>query len=426
MSKGTRVHTVLFVDDVEAFLQSLKRTCRNTGWHIMTALSGHEGLSLMKTAEIDLVVSDMRMPEMDGATFLERVKKSSPKTIRVLLTGYSDIDLTIDAINKGKIFSYITKPWDNEELRQALQQALHVKLLESERQRLELLTQQQNEELKVLNERLEEKVLVRTRALQITHKKLKESYHNSVEVLAGLLERRSEHASSHGRRVAAICQKMVNVLELDAETGEQIYFAAILHEIGKIGLPDHLMDMAYDQMSRKEQLVYEKHSKRGESTLLAVEYLHEAALYIRHHLESFDGKGFPDQLQGDNIPFGAQLIGLASYYDELSSGLYGRQPLFGEALEKALQAKAGSRFDGQLMLSFLEQFHEGNLAETKAADRLLAVEDLEAGMVLSRDVYTPDGRLILSNSRELSEQVITKLRRFQRETDGLLRICVFN
>lgn len=335
MSKGTRVHTVLFVDDEEAVLQSLKRACRNAGWHLMTALSGHEGLSLMKTAEIDLVVSDMRMPEMDGATFLERVKMSSPKTIRVLLTGYSDIGLTIDAINKGKIFSYITKPWDNEELRQAL----HVKLLESERQRLELLTQQQNEELKVLNERLEEKVLVRTRALQITHKKLKESYHNSVEVLAGLLERRSEHASSHGRRVAAICQKMVNVLELDAETGEQIYFAAILHEIGKIGLPDHLMDMAYDQMSRKEQLVYGKHSKRGESTLLAVEYLHEAALYIRHHLESFDGKGFPDQLQGDNIPFGAQLIGLASYYDELSSGLYGRQPfLISQKQNQSLQA----------------------------------------------------------------------------------------
>jgi len=80
MSKGTRVHTLLFVDDEEAVLQSLKRACRNAGWHIMTALSGHEGLSLMKTAEIDLVVSDMRMPEMDGATFLERVKKSSPKT----------------------------------------------------------------------------------------------------------------------------------------------------------------------------------------------------------------------------------------------------------------------------------------------------------------------------------------------------------
>lgn len=420
------MHTVLFVDDEELVLKSLKRVCRNTGWHILTAMSGEEGLNLIKTSEVDLVVSDMRMPQMDGATFLEQVRVCSPNTVRVLLTGYSDIGSTIDAINKGKVFSYITKPWDNEELRQAMQQALHVKLLESERQRLELLTQQQNEELKTLNEGLEEKVLVRTRALQITHKKLKESYHNSVEVFAGLLERRSEHALGHGRRVAAICQKMVNALELDAETGEQIYFAAILHEIGKIGLPDHLIDVAYDQMTRKEQVLYERHSKIGESTLLAVEYLHEAALYIRHHLESFDGKGFPDKLEGDAIPFGAQLIGLVSYYDELSSGLYGRKPLFGEELEKAIKAKGGNRFDSRLTLTFLEQFREGNLAETKAADRLLSVDDLEEGMVLSRDVYTPDGRMILSSNRELSEQVIAKLRRFQREADGLLHICVFN
>jgi len=150
------------------------------------------------------------------------------------------------------------------------------------------------------------------------------------------------------------------------------------------------------------------------------------ALYIRHHHESFDGKGFPDRLCGDEIPFGAQLIGLASYYDELSSGSYGREPLSGDELDKALRAKAGNRFDEPLMLSFFEQLHHGNLSEGKAVDRLLVADDLEEGMILSRDVYTPDGRMILSRNKELSDKVIAKIRGFQRETDGLLQICVFN
>ena len=88
------------------------------------------------------------MPEMDGAVFLEQVKGEHPDVVRILLTGYSDLDSTIAAINKGKIFSYIAKPWDNDDLKQTLHQALHVKLLGKESRRLEPLTQRQNEELK--------------------------------------------------------------------------------------------------------------------------------------------------------------------------------------------------------------------------------------------------------------------------------------
>ncbi len=423
---NSKDQTVLFVDDEKAILQSLNRACRNTGWRILTATSGRSGLELLGKEQVDLIVSDMRMPEMDGAEFLEKSKEASPESVRVLLTGFSDIASTIAAINKGKIFSYITKPWDNDELKNTLKQAMHVKLLESERQRLELLTQQQNQELQDLNAGLEEKVAIRTRALQLTHQKLKQSYNNSVEVFASLLERRSENTSGHGRRVAAICQKMCNALELDAETGEQVYFAALLHDIGKIALPDQLIDVAYEKMTRKQQVIYEMHSKIGESTLLAIEYLNEAASYIRHHHESKDGKGFPDQLRDGEIPFGAQLIGLASYYDELASGLYGSEPLLEDELDRALQAKAGNRFDEQLVLAFLEQLHQGNLSENKAADRQLTIGDLKPGMVLSRDVYTPDGRMILSRNRELTEGVILKLRIFQQETDGLLQLYVFN
>ena len=115
---------VLFVDDEKSILVALRRLCRNTGWDIYTAESGDEGLSIIDEYAIDLVVSDMRMPKMNGAEFLEQVVEKSPSTVRILLTGYSEVTATLAAIDKGKIFCHCTKPWDNDEFREILNQAI--------------------------------------------------------------------------------------------------------------------------------------------------------------------------------------------------------------------------------------------------------------------------------------------------------------
>ncbi len=115
---------VLFVDDEKSILVALRRLCRNTGWDIYTAESGDEGLSIIDEHTIDLVVSDMRMPKMNGAEFLEKVVEKSPSTVRILLTGYSEVTATLAAIDKGKIFCHCTKPWDNDEFREILNQAI--------------------------------------------------------------------------------------------------------------------------------------------------------------------------------------------------------------------------------------------------------------------------------------------------------------
>jgi response regulator RpfG family c-di-GMP phosphodiesterase len=114
----------LFVDDEISILVALRRLCRNTDWDIYTAESGDEGLAVISEHTIDLVVSDMRMPKMNGAEFLEQVVKQSPSTVRILLTGYSDVAATIAAIDKGKIFCHCTKPWDNDEFREILKEAI--------------------------------------------------------------------------------------------------------------------------------------------------------------------------------------------------------------------------------------------------------------------------------------------------------------
>ena len=140
--------TLLFVDDEVNVLSSLKRLFRPFGYRIFTAEGGAQGLEIMARETIDIVVSDMRMPQMNGAEFLQKVKEQWPDTVRILLTGYAEISATIDAINKGHIYRYISKPWEDNDIVLAIKQALRQKQLERANQGLEELTRKQNEELK--------------------------------------------------------------------------------------------------------------------------------------------------------------------------------------------------------------------------------------------------------------------------------------
>lgn len=127
--------TLLFVDDEANILSALKRLFRPFNYKILTAGSGMQGLELMEKERIDLVISDMRMPEMDGAQFLEQVRMKWPDTVRMLLTGYADISSAVAAINKGEIYRYISKPWEDNELTATVKQALERKQLEIEQRR---------------------------------------------------------------------------------------------------------------------------------------------------------------------------------------------------------------------------------------------------------------------------------------------------
>ena len=139
-------HTLMFVDDERAITKALHRLFRKDGYHILTASSGMEGLELLEKAKnpISLIISDQRMPQMNGAQFLERAKKIFPDAIRFLLTGYSDMDAVVDAVNKGEIHRYLTKPWNDDDLLLQVRQSLEQFELLVENRRLLKLTNRQN------------------------------------------------------------------------------------------------------------------------------------------------------------------------------------------------------------------------------------------------------------------------------------------
>src|SRR4030067_1316908 len=203
-----RTHSVLLVDDEENILNALKRTFRKEPYRIITAASGLEGLSVIEREKITLVLSDHRMPGMEGVEFLSEVRKKSPDTIRMMLTGYADIQAVMNAINQGEVYRFISKPWDDEEIRFIIRDAIRHYDLITENRELHTLTRRQNLELKDLNSNLEEKVAERTREVEGLYNDLEQNFIDFVRVFVMLLELKSRHLGSHCKRVAALSRRL--------------------------------------------------------------------------------------------------------------------------------------------------------------------------------------------------------------------------
>ncbi len=415
--------TLLLVDDEPGILSSLRRLLRIRGYTIHCAQSGQAGLEVLEREPVDLVISDMRMPEMDGARFLEQVRARWPQTVRILLTGYADIASTIDAINRGEIYRYVAKPWDDNDLLLIVRDALERQRLTSENERLLALTRAQNEELRDLNAHLEDKVRQRTAEIEqingflnLTNAQLKQNFLISIKMFSGLIELRGGAMSGHARRVAELsrrlAQELAPLLELDAKQRQDIFFAALLHDVGKIGLPDALLGRPVARMNGDEFGQYRKHAAAGETALMPLEELRNVAHIVRSHHERYDGQGFPDGLKGDEIPLGARLVSVVNDYDGLQNGTLSERRMTADQARTAVLQGRGKRYDPQVVDAFV--------AVLAAVDRQIVHEravspaDLKVGMVLSRDLISREGALLLSAERALDVALIRQIQDYVR------------
>lgn len=413
---------LLCVDDEPNILSALRRLFRQGGYQITIANSGAEGLQILESQEVDLVISDMRMPEMDGARFLQIVRQRWPETIRILLTGYADIGSTIEAINKGEIFRYIAKPWDDQEMLLMVRHALEIKGLAREKARLEVLTQQQNEELKDLNANLELKVMERTVELRQAHEKLKSSFLTSIKVFANLIELREGVLAGHSRRVADLARKIATRLGLQGADLQDVFLAGLLHDIGKIGLKDDILRKAVTQMTGDELGQYRKHTLKGEQSLMALDELRGAAKLLRSHHERHDGAGFPDGLAGEAIPLGARILALANDYDGLQIGIISQRRLNPEDAAKMIVDSRGKRYDPQVVDAF-QQLLAGVEPEPLPGVPV-TIADLQVGMVLARDLVDRDGALLLATDYVLDAGLIRQIHEYAEIEGKTLNIYV--
>jgi len=426
MSEPQPTATLLFVDDEPNILASLKRLFRPFGYRIFTADGGAQGLEILAQETIDLVVSDMRMPGMDGSQFLEKVRHKSPETMRILLTGYAEIGAAVDAINKGQIYRYLAKPWEDNDIVLTVKLALQHKMLAQERQRLEVLTRQQNEELKGMNANLEAKVEARTedvrRAMALlgaAHQKLKENFITSIRVFSNMIEMRDARMGGHSRRVADLSRTIAQHMGMSDAAVEEVFIAALLLDVGKIGMPDSLLNKTFSSLNKEERDEVVKYPVKGQLALMALEQLRGSAQLIRNHRERFDGMGFPDRLWGAAIPLGARILALTKDYDACQLGTINNEGLNQPDAVLYIQQRKGRRYDPAIVDAFLSVMGRSTQGQIKLELALRRVQ-LKPGMVLARDVITQKGQLLLAKERILDEQLIGQVGRFERDGERLM------
>lgn len=414
---------ILCVDDEPNILSSLRRLFRTKGYSVLTAPGGQEGLTLLETEPVDLVISDMRMPVMDGAAFLEHVRSRWPDTIRLLLTGYADVQSIIEAINRGEIYRYIPKPWDDHDILLVVRHALERKALQAEKLRLEALTHRQNEELKLLNANLEAKVEERTAELQIANEKLKNNFLTSIKVFSSVIEMRGGKLVGHSRRVADLARRMALRMKMNVREAQEIFVSGLLADIGKIGFSDDLLEIAVNTMNGEQLGQFHKHTIRAEQLLMPLEDLQGAAKILRSQHERYDGTGFPDGLCGEDIPLGSRILAVASDYDNLQQGALVQRRLSAEEAQKLIIRGAGNRYDEKVTAAF--KYVVMGVGEEELIDDMeVSARDLQAGMILSRDLLSRDDVLLLPAEHALSERMIEKLRQYDATHGGQLIVRI--
>ena len=414
--------TLLLVDDEPSILSALRRLLRPTGHTVLTATGGAEGLALLATQEVALVVSDMRMPGMDGAQFLEQVRQRWPDTMRLLLTGYADMSSTIDAINRGEIYRYIAKPWDDHELLLVIRQALEQRQLQQDNRRLQALTQSQNDALQSLNAGLAETVAARTSELaqlneflNLANSQLRQQFLTTIKMFSSLLELRGGGVAGHARRVADLSRKLAQAMEMSPAQQHDVFLAALLHDIGKIGFPDNLLNRPQSLLNSRELAEFRRHAKVGENALLPLSELKDVAHMVRSHHERHDGRGFPDGLSGEDIPLGSRVLALANDFDGMVSGTLSERPCTPEQARALIRQGRGHHYHPDVVDAFLILWDRGEWLTHD--NQLTPASQLVPGMVLARDFVTEQGTLLLAAEQRLSAPIIARLQAMTR-ADG--------
>jgi response regulator RpfG family c-di-GMP phosphodiesterase len=315
-------HKILIVDDETANLRLLERLFRRE-YQVLTATSGGEALELLKMHDIALIISDQRMPGMTGIEFLKQAAAMRPHTVRIILTGYTDVNALVEAINSGVVYKYVTKPWVNEDLQQTVVRAIE-----------HYVTIKSQYELTLQNERLAAQL---NRMKQIAVRLIGETLDLKDSSLHEHLQRTSGYATALGRR-----------LGLSDSELEQLSLAAFLHDVGKIGVSEAILSKTAP-LTAEENHTVKSCAERGVRMLAIIPDMNEIAVAVRYHTEHFDGTGFPDGLSAEQIPLFSRIIAVAGAYDEITVSRDENKILtHAEAVEK-LRGNAGKQFDASVV-----------------------------------------------------------------------------
>ena len=313
-----RRHQVLVVDDEIANVRLLNRVLG--GDHdVFMALSGTEALQILKDEPISLIVTDQRMPGMTGVQLLEESLSIRPDAMKILLTGYTDVQALIDAINAGHIYKYVPKPWDADELKLTVRRAL------------------ETFELKENNDIL-------LHDLKYALAQLEELSTGAIRALADALDAKCDYTAGHSVRVSRFAVLIGKAIGLPEDDLKDLELAGILHDIGKIGVPESIL-WKPAKLTDEEKDIMSKHPVKSAQIIGELRGLARTRDYVLHHHEYMDGTGYPDQLKGEEIPIGARIILVSDAYDAMTTDRPYRNSIGHHAAIEELRSRKGTQFD---------------------------------------------------------------------------------
>jgi putative two-component system response regulator len=367
---------ILVIDDEDVIRLLVVEILEAVGHKVTSAENAERALQLLDDAEFDLIVSDVVMPGLSGLELLELVRARRASLPVVLVTGAGTYDTLSQALTRGAA-GLVTKPFAHTELQSAVEHAL--------------------ERAARSRDELRERLLAPTLA----------------SALANAIEARDSYLHGHCERLAALAVRISELLELPGEEIEMVRLGAILHDVGKIGIPDRVL-LKPGQLDAEEREIIETHPEIGDKLLEPLDLLAGARPVVRHHHERWDGAGYPDRLAGTEIPLGARIVGVADSIEVMSSRQLYRSPRTAGGIKDELVANRGAQWDPEIVDVALGLIDRGELVFGGDGLRLAAVSPAptppEVIAVLLVEGDDEHARLVSEALAELDGAVIARAR----------------
>jgi putative nucleotidyltransferase with HDIG domain len=330
---------ILIVDDEELICRLLAQRLTSEGYACVTANNGREALSHFYKDTFSLIISDIRMPEMDGIELLKRVKDLNPNMMVIMVTAYPELDMAVEAMRLGA-YDFIIKPADLDLILLSVRKAL-------EKRRLE-------EELEAYHKHLERLVEERTAGLRQAYRVLKKAHFDSVKVLAQAIDAKDPYTRGHSDRVRRMSLRIAGHLGFSEERLESLEYGALLHDIGKIGIKDEVLQKP-GVLNPGEYQYIQEHTLIGVKIVEGIDFFKDKIPMIRCHHEYFDGSGYPDGLAGEAIPLEARIITVPDAFDAMASLRPHRRAMPLEEVLMELDKGRAKQFDPKVLEIFLRE-----------------------------------------------------------------------
>lgn len=359
---------ILIVDDEKNLLEAIQRKLRKD-FTLETALGPDEGLAALKTrGPFSVVISDLRMPGMDGIQFLSRVKETSPDTVRMMLTGNADLENAIEAVNEGNIFRFLTKPCPPDVLAKVIQLGIEqYRLVTAERELLQ--------------------------------KTLK----GSIKVMTEILSLANPEAFGRSSRIKRYVKEIAEHLEIP--NNWQLELAVMLSQIGCVVLPEEAIKKIKSgrKLNPEQTRLFERHPMIASDLISKIPRLEKVAEVIRYQEKHFDGSGNPkDTRHGESIPIGSRILKVALDFDVLEAKRIPKN-------KAIVQLRERSGWYDPRVLDGLEAIIKN---ETVHFMREISIMELENGMIIDDDIWTKDGQLVISRGQEVGSMLLSRLKNF--------------